>query len=243
MTVFPFAHTETGGDFLLIRLENICKIYDRGRVHALQDISLHIPRGDYVSVVGASGSGKSTLMHILGCLDRPTSGEYWFDGQPTSAMDAAARARLRGQRIGFVFQHFCLVPGMDALENAALPLTFQGVPRAVREDRAAEALCMVGLGGRLHHTPETLSGGQQQRVAIARALAADPAVLLADEPTGNLDPAAAREVLELFDRLHQAGRTIVCITHDRAAARRAQRSIRIEDGRLYPDGSPENRSI
>ncbi|MCI6719850.1 MAG: ABC transporter ATP-binding protein [Clostridiales bacterium] len=216
-------------------MENVCKIYDKGRVCALRDVTLEIARGDYVSVMGASGSGKSTLMHILGCLDRPTSGVYRFDGVDVSRLSAAGRARLRGTRIGFVFQSFGLVPGMDALENAALPLTFQGVPRAERLSRAADALCMVGLGARLRHPPAALSGGQQQRVAIARALAADPDVLLADEPTGNLDPDAAGEILDLFDRLSAAGRTIVCITHDPAAAARAGRHILIKSGKICPE--------
>ena len=216
-------------------MENVCKIYDKGRVCALRDVTLEIARGDYVSVMGASGSGKSTLMHILGCLDRPTSGVYRFDGVDVSRLSAAGRARLRGTRIGFVFQSFGLVPGMDALENAALPLTFQGVSRAERLGRAADALCMVGLGARLRHPPAALSGGQQQRVAIARALAADPDVLLADEPTGNLDPDAAGEILDLFDRLSAAGRTIVCITHDPAAAARAGRHILIKSGKICPE--------
>lgn len=218
----------------MIRMKNVCKIYDKGRVWALRDVDLEIGRGEYVSIVGASGSGKSTLMHILGCLDRPTQGDYWFDGISVTGLSQTERARLRGSKIGFVFQSFCLVPGMDALENAALPLMFQGVPKAERLDRAVDALCMVGLGDRLRHTPEMLSGGQQQRVAIARALCADPPVLLADEPTGNLDPASAHEVLALFDRLHAAGRTIVCITHDRSAAERAGRRILIEQGRVCP---------
>lgn len=219
----------------MIRMENICKIYDRGRVRAVDGVDLTIAPGTYTAILGASGSGKSTLMHLIGLLDRPTSGEYWLCGHPTSGLSARQRAALSRAHIGFVFQSFSLVPGMDALENAALPLAFRGVSRAERLDRAADVLCMVGLGARLHHTPEMLSGGQQQRVAIARALCTDPDLLLADEPTGNLDPRAAREILDLFDRLHADGRTIVWITHDQQAARRAERRILMHEGKLCPE--------
>ncbi len=219
----------------MIRMENICKIYDRGRVRAVDKVNLTIAPGTYTAILGASGSGKSTLMHLIGLLDRPTSGEYWLCGQPTSGLSARNRAALSRAHIGFVFQSFSLVPGMDALENAALPLAFHGVSREKRLDCAADALCMVGLGARLHHTPEMLSGGQQQRVAIARALCTDPDLLLADEPTGNLDPRAAREILDLFDRLHADGRTIVWITHDQQAAKRAERRILMHEGKLCPE--------
>ena len=219
----------------MIRMENICKIYDRGRVRAVDKVNLTIAPGTYTAILGASGSGKSTLMHLIGLLDRPTSGEYWLCGQPTSGLSARNRAALSRAHIGFVFQSFSLVPGMDALENAALPLAFRGVSREKRLDCAPEVLCMVGLGARLHHTPEMLSGGQQQRVAIARALCTDPDLLLADEPTGNLDPRAAREILDLFDRLHADGRTIVWITHDQQAAKRAERRILMHEGKLCPE--------
>lgn len=219
----------------MIRMENICKIYDRGRVRAVDKVNLTIAPGTYTAILGASGSGKSTLMHLIGLLDRPTSGEYWLCGQPTSGLSARNRAALSRAHIGFVFQSFSLVPGMDALENAALPLAFRGVSREKRLDCAADTLCMVGLGARLHHTPEMLSGGQQQRVAIARALCTDPDLLLADEPTGNLDPRAAREILDLFDRLHADGRTIVWITHDQQAAKRAERRILMHEGKLCPE--------
>ena len=219
----------------MIRMENICKIYDRGRVRAVDKVNLTIAPGTYTAILGASGSGKSTLMHLIGLLDRPTSGEYWLCGQPTSGLSARNRAALSRAHIGFVFQSFSLVPGMDALENAALPLAFRGVSREKRLDCAADTLCMVGLGARLHHTPEMLSGGQQQRVAIARALCTDPDLLLADEPTGNLDPRAAREILDLFDRLHADGRTIVWITHDQQAANRAERRILMHEGKLCPE--------
>lgn len=216
----------------MLCLQNVCKIYDRGRVTALRSVDLHVARGEYLSVTGASGSGKTTLMQIMGCLLRPTSGEYRLEGVDVGALDEGARTALRAKKLGFVFQNFRLLPRMNVVENVALPLTFQGLPRAEREERAVDALCMVGLGNRLRHDPSTLSGGQQQRVAIARALCAGPDVLLADEPTGNLDPAAAAEVLRLFDRLHENGRTIVLITHDREAAARAERTIRIENGRI-----------
>lgn len=216
-------------------MENICKIYDRGRVRAVDKVNVTIAPGTYTAILGASGSGKSTLMHLIGLLDRPTSGEYWLCGQPTSGLSARNRAALSRAHIGFVFQSFSLVPGMDALENAALPLAFRGVSREKRLDCAADTLCMVGLGARLHHTPEMLSGGQQQRVAIARALCTDPDLLLADEPTGNLDPRAAREILDLFDRLHADGRTIVWITHDQQAAKRAERRILMHEGKLCPE--------
>ena len=219
----------------MIRMENICKIYDRGRVRAVDKVNVTIAPGTYTAILGASGSGKSTLMHLIGLLDRPTSGEYWLCGQPTSGLSARNRAALSRAHIGFVFQSFSLVPGMDALENAALPLAFRGVSREKRLDCAADTLCMVGLGARLHHTPEMLSGGQQQRVAIARALCTDPDLLLADEPTGNLDPRAAREILDLFDRLHADGRTIVWITHDQQAAKRAERRILMHEGKLCPE--------
>ena len=201
-------------------------------MNALRSVDLHVARGEYLSVTGASGSGKTTLMQIMGCLLRPTSGKYRLDGVDVGALDEGARTALRAKKLGFVFQNFRLLPRMNVVENVALPLTFQGLPRAEREERAVDALCMVGLGNRLRHDPSTLSGGQQQRVAIARALCAGPDVLLADEPTGNLDPAAAAEVLRLFDRLHESGRTIVLITHDREAAARAERTIRIENGRI-----------
>lgn len=216
----------------MLCLRNVCKIYDRGQVTALRSVDLHVARGEYLSVTGASGSGKTTLMQIMGCLLRPTSGEYRLEGVDVGALDEGARTALRARKIGFVFQNFRLLPRMNVVENVALPLTFQGIERAEREARAVDALCMVGLGNRLRHDPATLSGGQQQRVAIARALCAGPNILLADEPTGNLDPNAAAEILRLFDRLHESGRTIVLITHDRAAAARAERTIRMENGRI-----------
>lgn len=216
----------------MITLENICKIYDRGRVEALRGVSLTVSRGDYLSVTGASGSGKTTLMHILGLLDAPTSGRYLLDGEDVSQLPPEERARLRGQAVGFVFQSFRLLQDLTALENAALPLAFQGVPERVRLARARELLEAVGLAGREGHRPKALSGGQQQRVAIARALATGPRLLLADEPTAGLDPEAASGVLALFDRLHKNGHTLILITHDPKAAARAARRASICAGKL-----------
>lgn len=216
----------------MITLENICKIYDRNHVEALRDVSLTVADGDYLSITGASGSGKTTLMHILGLLDTPSSGHYGLDGFEVSRLTADERAALRGRAIGFVFQSFRLLQDLTALENVALPLAFQGVPAPVRLARARRLLARVGLSERAHHHPRELSGGQQQRTAIARALAAEPRVLLADEPTAGLDPAAAQEVLALFDRLHDDGHTIILITHDAGAAARAERRAVIESGRL-----------
>ncbi len=216
----------------MITLENICKIYDRGRVEALRGVSLTVSRGDYLSVTGASGSGKTTLMHILGLLDAPTSGRYLLDGEDVSQLPPEERARLRGQAVGFVFQSFRLLQDLTALENAALPLAFQGVPERVRLARARELLEAVGLAGREGHRPKALSGGQQQRVAIARALATGPRLLLADEPTAGLDPEAASGVLALFDRLHKSGHTLILITHDPKAAARAARRASICAGKL-----------
>lgn len=201
-------------------------------MEALRGVSLTVSRGDYLSVTGASGSGKTTLMHILGLLDAPTSGRYLLDGEDVSQLPPEERARLRGQAVGFVFQSFRLLQDLTALENAALPLAFQGVPERVRLARARELLEAVGLAGREGHRPKALSGGQQQRVAIARALATGPRLLLADEPTAGLDPEAASGVLALFDRLHKNGHTLILITHDPKAAARAARRASICAGKL-----------
>ena len=197
--------------------------------------TLSIARGTYTAILGASGSGKSTLMHLIGLLDRPTSGEYWLCGQPTAGLSPRRRAALSRAHIGFVFQSFSLVPGMNALENAALPLALRGMPRSQRRDLAADMLCMVGLGARLHHTPEMLSGGQQQRVAIARAVAAKPPIIMADEPTGNLDSASGREIMEQLSALNRAGTSIILITHDNHLAEMAQRIVTIQDGHIISD--------
>ena len=207
-------------------------IYQVCGVCALGALALSVARGDYVSITGASGSGKSTLMHVLGLLDTLTGGSYLLEGEDVSHLPPQALAQLRSERIGFVFQRFQLIPGMTALENVALPLLLQGVPRAERLERAAEMLAAVGLSGRLSHKPGQLSGGQQQRVAIARAVVTRPGVVLADEPTAGLDPEAAADVLALLGRLHQAGNTVVLITHDRAAAGRAARRLTLKNGEL-----------
>ena len=218
----------------MIRTENLSKRYDLSgdSLEALHGVTLHIRQGEYAAIVGPSGSGKSTLMNILGCLDAPTSGSYRLHGRDVSTLSPAELARVRGEEIGFVFQGFQLLPRLTAVENVALPLLLCGMPVARRLERASGLLRQVGLGDRLHHRPSQLSGGQQQRVAIARALARDPSVLLADEPTGNLDAAATGEVLALLEVLNRQGRTVVLITHDGQVARRAGRQLCISGGRL-----------
>lgn len=218
----------------MIRLEQVSRSYEKdgSRVDALQTVNLHITPGEMAAVVGPSGSGKTTLLNILGCLDRPTAGRYLLDGQPVERMTPRQQALVRNQKIGFVFQHFHLLPGLTAEENAALPLMFRGVPRRQRQEAARAALELVGLGTRCRHRPAELSGGQQQRVAIARVLCADPAVILADEPTGNLDRQAGIEIMDILCRLHREGKTVVLITHDPAVARLAPRLFRMEAGRL-----------
>ena len=218
----------------MIRTENLSKRYDLSgdSLEALHGVTLHIRQGEYAAIVGPSGSGQSTLMNILGCLDAPTSGSYRLHGRDVSTLSPAELARVRGEEIGFVFQGFQLLPRLTAVENVALPLLLCGMPVARRLERASGLLRQVGLGDRLHHRPSQLSGGQQQRVAIARALARDPSVLLADEPTGNLDAAATGEVLALLEALNRQGRTVVLITHDGQVARRAGRQLCISGGRL-----------
>ena len=221
----------------MITVEHLSRSYTMGgrTVHALQDVSFHIGRGEYAAIVGPSGSGKSTLMHLLGCLDSPTSGTYLLDGEDVSALPPRELARVRGKQIGFVFQGFQLIPRLTALENVMLPMILCGTGEAERIARAKALLDRVGLSDRLHHRPAQLSGGQQQRVAIARALSREPAVLLADEPTGSLDPQSTAEVLSLLDELHQEGRTLLLITHDMRVAQRAKRQLSIRDGRLAAD--------
>ena len=218
----------------IIHLEKVSRIYDTGKVlvPALVDVDLSIARGEFVAIIGPSGSGKSTMMHILGCLDRPTAGRYVLDGTPVDELDDDALAALRSRSIGFVFQSYNLLPRTNALENVATPLAYQGVARRERLARAQAALERLGLGDRLRHEPTELSGGQQQRVGIARALVTEPALLLADEPTGNLDSHAGNEVIGIFHELHAAGRTIVLITHDPDVAAVADRQIHIRDGRI-----------
>ncbi len=218
----------------MIVVENLSKTYQKHgqTVHALEAVNLHVPKGEFLAVTGPSGSGKTTLMNILGCLDRPTDGTYLLNGQPVSDLTGSSAADIRNQKIGFVFQSFNLISSMSALENVELPLLLRGVPRKERRKTAREALSRVGLGQRADHRPAELSGGQQQRVAIARVLAADPPLILADEPTGNLDAATGREILSILDGLHREGRTIVMITHDPAVAAAAPRTLRMENGRL-----------
>jgi putative ABC transport system ATP-binding protein len=218
----------------VIRLTNIRKVYPMGggEVAALAGVSLHIRAGEFVAIVGPSGSGKSTLMHIMGCLDRATSGAYALDGLPVSDLPGRALADIRNRKIGFVFQGFQLLPRLTALENVELPLTLRGADRKARRDAAEQALARVGLAERMEHRPMQLSGGQRQRVAIARALVGQPPVILADEPTGNLDAQASGEVMALLQALHGQGSTVVLITHDAAVARRAARRVLVRDGRI-----------
>jgi putative ABC transport system ATP-binding protein len=212
-------------------------------VAALRGISLSIQQGEYVAIIGPSGSGKSTLMHILGCLDTPTAGTYRLAGENVSGMTEAELAQVRNRRIGFVFQQFNLLTSMSAWQNVELPLAYAGVPRAERKERAMAALGRVGLAGRVQHRPGELSGGQQQRVAVARALVTEPDVILADEPTGNLDSVSARDVLALMDELHHAGRTLVVITHDEGVASASERVLGIHDGLLTEDDARYLESV
>ena len=218
----------------IIRLDRVSRTYAMGpvAVHALRNVSLEVRQGEFVAIVGPSGSGKSTMMNILGCLDRPTAGQYLLAGTPVAGLDDDALARLRSRTIGFVFQSYNLLPRTTALDNVSTPLLYQNVSRRQRVARATAALERLGLGDRLHHEPSELSGGQQQRVAIARALVTDPAMLLADEPTGNLDSAAGREVTALLHELNDGGRTIVLITHDAEVAKTANRQIHLLDGQI-----------
>jgi putative ABC transport system ATP-binding protein len=218
----------------LVLLDRVSRVYDTGRVQvaALQDVDVSIDPGEFVAIVGPSGSGKSTLMHIVGCLDRPTSGSYRIAGTPVASLSDDELARLRSRTIGFVFQSYNLLPRTSALENVAAPLLYQGVRRNERRSRAGAVLEQLGLGDRLDHTSAELSGGEQQRVAIARAVVTDPPLVLADEPTGNLASQQGAEVLALFRQLNETGRTIVLITHDPSVASEAQREIHLRDGRL-----------
>ncbi len=201
-------------------------------VHALDGVDLEIPRGSYVAVMGPSGSGKSTLMNVIGCLDTPTEGTVYLDGQEVTAMSDRERTRIRGEEVGFVFQTFNLMPRLTAVENVALPLVFRGVAPDERRERATELLERVGLGDRLGHVPNELSGGQRQRVAIARALVNDPALILADEPTGNLDTETGENIMDLFAELHAEGNTVVMVTHERHIAEHAERIVHLLDGEI-----------
>ncbi len=224
----------------LIHLEGLSKVYRVGdqEIQALSDINLRIEEGEFLSIIGSSGSGKSTLMHLLGCLDTPTSGRMEVCGRDLAKATADELARVRNREIGFVFQSFNLLPKLDVVANIALPLIYAGVPHAQRIARAKQAAVDVGLGDRLANRPTQLSGGQCQRVAIARALVNNPRILFADEPTGNLDSATGRMILEMFDSLHAAGKTVVLVTHDPAIAARSRRVIEIRDGSITREYAP-----
>ena len=227
----------------VIRLHDVTKTYRSPganiEVHALRGISLSVRQGEYVAIVGASGSGKSTLMNILGCLDRVTSGTYWLYGEDVSTLDDDTLSDVRGERIGFIFQSFNLIASQTVLENLETPMFYQGVPAAERHARAAAAIERVGLADRGHHRPNELSGGQQQRVAIARALVNDPVMLLADEPTGNLDSQTGKAILALLEELNDSGMTVIMVTHDKEVAARCRRSVELKDGLIHRDtGAP-----
>ena len=221
----------------LIHIENMKKIYNPGEneVRALDGIDLDIDKGDLVAIVGHSGSGKSTLMNMLGCLDTPTSGKYVLDGQDVASMTDNQLADVRNKEIGFIFQGFNLISNLDAVGNVELPLVYRGVSKNERKQLAMEALKSVGLEDRMKHKPNEMSGGQQQRVAVARAVAAKPPIILADEPTGNLDTKSTQEIMEILKELHRSGRTVIIITHDEEIASQAHRVIRILDGRIEED--------
>ncbi|MBK8283788.1 MAG: ABC transporter ATP-binding protein [Ahniella sp.] len=228
----------------MIELSNIVKRYMMGEeeILALNGVDLHVGRNEYVALTGPSGSGKSTLMNLIGCLDTPSEGRYVLNGRDTSTMNDNELARVRNQEIGFVFQSFHLLPRMTVLQNVMQPLVYRGVPSAERVRLATEALRQVGLGDRLGHRPNQLSGGQRQRVAVARALVGKPSILLADEPTGNLDSKTSAEIMALFDELHRQGQTVVVVTHEPGIAAHCQRTIRVSDGRIVQDTGKPNPS-
>ncbi len=221
----------------LVEIEDVCKVYNPGEneVRALDHITVTIDRGEFVAIIGQSGSGKSTLMNMLGCLDVPTSGRYKLHGQDVSELDDDELSDIRNREIGFIFQGFNLIPNLTALENVELPLIYRGVSKAKRRALSEEALEKVGLGHRMEHKPSEMSGGQQQRVAIARAIAQAPPIILADEPTGNLDSNSSKEIMGILQKLHSEGRTVILITHDNEIANQAKRVIKIKDGRIEAD--------
>ena len=221
----------------IIFLKDITKTYHMGdtSVHALNHVSLQIDTGEFVAIIGSSGSGKSTLMNIVGCLDRPTSGSYQLEGKEVATLDESALAAVRNAKLGFVFQNFNLLPRMSALQNVALPLVYANAPKKERLARAAHHLEKVGLADRMHHRPNELSGGQRQRVAIARALVNDPPILIADEPTGNLDTKSSLEIMDIFTALHQQGRTLIMVTHEPDIAAYALRTVQMRDGQVVQD--------
>ncbi|HJD25022.1 MAG TPA: ABC transporter ATP-binding protein [Candidatus Blautia intestinipullorum] len=226
----------------LIKVEDLCKVYNPGEneVHALDHVNLEIQTGEFVAIIGQSGSGKSTFMNMLGCLDVPTSGKYYLNGTDVSTMKDNDLSEVRNREIGFIFQGFNLIANLNAIENVELPLIYRGIDRKTRHKLAIESLKMVGLEKRMHHKPNEMSGGQQQRVAIARAIAAKPPVILADEPTGNLDSASSKEILGILKDLHKSGRTVILITHDNGIAAQAKRVVRIMDGKIESDTINEN---
>ncbi len=221
----------------LVQFDNVQKTYQMGlvTVEALRGVSLAIESGDYVSIMGPSGCGKSTMLNVVGCLDRPTSDRYFLGGEDVSQMDDDALSTIRGARLGFIFQSYNLIQQLSVVENIEVPLYYQGRPAAESRQRAEALAARVGLEHRLNHKPFELSGGQQQRVAIARALVNDPLVILADEPTGNLDSSSGKEILNVFDDLHQQGKTIILVSHDESVSRRTRRAIRLRDGQIESD--------